>query len=230
MEPPAAAAKPEREPERPPSAGRSAGATTTFAALYALLFLLLRLMAVAHYNWDTAFDLADTVDFSDTLSVIVGTVFGSNAVAAYVLAVLLPLVIVGHVRRQLRERHPIGVVVVLGVAVMFAAAVLTFRLWGALIVAGVCGVGVAAAEWRGGPALRLMRQLMGKVWLLAVVAVLVAAAVTDEVWVPEEHLVVHGHIVTGYVMDVSPGFITVLTSPGRDVIYLPTTSVSARLP
>jgi hypothetical protein len=225
---PSPATNPVPEPES--SSRLSTGAKTTYVAVYALLFLLLRLMAIAHYDWHTAFDLADTIDFSDSLSVIVGSVLGANTIAAYVLAVLLPLVIAGHVRKQLRERHPIGVVVVVGVAVMFAAAVLTFRLWGALIVAGVCGAAVAAAEWRGGPVLHVLGRVLARVWLLAVIAVLVAAAVSDEVWVPEEHLVVRGHVVTGYVMDVSPGFLTVLTSPGREVIYLPTASVSARLP
>lgn len=109
----------------------------------------------------------------------------------------------GHLRK-LRDRQPAHLIVVLGTGVLFAAAVITFRLWGALALMVACIGAVAAVEWHGGRLLHMLRKAVAAAGMLGFTAVLVAAACVDQVWVPEETLLVGRTTLQAYVMQVSP--------------------------
>lgn len=58
-----------------PAPGGTMGRDVGLSAGAAVLFLLLRVMAVSHWDWSTAFALADVVDFGDAVTIIFGTLF-----------------------------------------------------------------------------------------------------------------------------------------------------------
>ncbi|WP_017538547.1 MULTISPECIES: hypothetical protein [Nocardiopsis] len=215
-----------------PDSGGGSGAlwsTGTTAAGAAFMFILLRLMAVAHYDWGTAFGLADAVDFGDAVTIAVGTFLGAGPVTAWLLAALVPLTAAGHLR-HLREGRPSpsSLLVVAALAAVFAAAVAAFAAWAALAAALVWLAVLVAVDLRDGPSRDLFRPLVARVGLLSLAAVLAASAISDEVWVPRERIALGDREVEGYVIKNGSQFLTVLTAAEREKVILLSREVTSR--
>ncbi|GAA1457871.1 hypothetical protein GCM10009603_09570 [Nocardiopsis exhalans] len=214
------------EPEQSTSRLWSAGTTAAGAAF---AFILLRLMAVTHYDWRTAFGLADAIDFGDAITIAVGTFLGAGTITVWLLALFVPLSAAGHLR-HLREgnRSPGSLVVVVAMAVVFAAAVLSFSAWATLAAALVWFALLVAVELRGGPTRALLRRITACAGTLALTAVLLGAALIDEVWVPEERIELQDEVVHAYVVQNGSQFLTVLTTDTRQKRILLSRDVTSR--
>ena len=192
-----------------------------------ILFLLLRLLAVAHYDWHVAFSLADTVNFGDVIGVVVGTFLGAATLSGVLLALVLPLAVVRHVR-HLREGEwkPHQTVFIVVLAGVFFAAVITLRNWPTLVAVLVASAVLLAVLRQRGPYLSKVFAHMGVVVWLAFLAL---GGLTDAVWVPEQRLVLRdGSTVTGYVMTVQSPYTEVLTAKDRKIRILMSQNVVSR--
>ncbi|GHC85065.1 hypothetical protein GCM10007079_27620 [Nocardiopsis terrae] len=216
----------EPRPERGTAHLWSAGTTAAGAAF---MFVLLRLMAVTHYDWRTAFGLADAIDFGDAVTVVVGTFLGAERITLWLMAFLVPLTAAGHLR-HLREgnRSPGSLLVVVALAVVFASAVLSFSAWPALAAALAWFAFLVLVDLRSGPVRRFFHRLVARVGILALAAVLLGAAVVDEVWVPEERIELGDEVVRAHVVQNGSQFLTVLTADTREKRILLSREVTSR--
>ncbi|MEV5573534.1 hypothetical protein AB0L06_26115 [Spirillospora sp. NPDC052269] len=210
-----------------PSTG---GSEANALALGGLLFLLLRLLAVAHYDWDVAFSLADTVNFDDVIGVVVGTFLGASGLSAIVLALVLPVAVVHHVKR-VRDRnwkphHLVILAVLIGV---FVAAVITLRDWVTLLVVLAISSLFLLVVRRNGPALPWLEKASAHLGVTVWLGLFALAGLTDTVWVPEQRLMLKdGATLDGYVMAVDSPYTEVLTASDRRIRILVSQDVVAR--
>ncbi|GIG63947.1 hypothetical protein Pen01_02420 [Phytomonospora endophytica] len=197
----------------------------------AVLFLVLRLFAVTGYDWDTAFAVADAVDIGDAPSVVIGTFMADPEITAALLMLLVPLSLV-HLARLGRPRwENAGNQVLLVVElVLLAALVLGLRMWWAgAVAAGLTALlGMLVLGGRKGRHHRLALWSVRRVGPAAGVAVLVMAAVVQTPWVPRERIETTSGPVTGYVLEVEPGFLRVLTGGERRFVTIDTADVTGR--
>lgn len=199
-------------------------------ALGGLLFLLLRLLAIAHYHWDVAFALADSVNFDDVIGVVVGTFLGAGAVTAVILAVLLPIAYLHHIRHvRDREWQPHQLVMLGVLTGVFAAALITLRDWVTLLVVLAVSTLFVLIMMRSGPARTYLEKASGHLGVAVWLGMFALGALTDTVWVPQERLgLKDGSTVVGYVMDVHSPYTEVLTSHGREIRVLMSQNVVSR--
>ncbi|MFC7219199.1 hypothetical protein ACFQLX_13630 [Streptomyces polyrhachis] len=200
------------------------------AAVVALLFVILRLLAVTHYEWDVAFALSDSINFGDSLGVLIGTFLGETRWSMTLLAFLLPLLAAGHLRRLRSGQWFIGhtlALIVLGC--VFVAAVITFRAWPALIVLAVMSA-LQLLLRRTRLGLEVIRKLSARTGLLTMAAVLLMAGGSDTMWVPKERIELrHGqHELTGYVVSDTGAFVKVLTEDERRIEILSDDDIAKR--
>ncbi|HEY1177836.1 MAG TPA: hypothetical protein VGF17_16900 [Phytomonospora sp.] len=197
----------------------------------AVLFLVLRLFAVTGYDWDTAFAVADAVDIGDAPSVVIGTFMADPLLTAALLALLVPLSLV-HLARLGRPRwENAGNQVLLVVElVLLAALVFGLRMWwaGAVAVGLTALLAFLVLGGRRGRHHKVALWLVRRVGPAAGVAVLVMAAFVQTPWAPRERIETTSGPVTGYVLEVEPGFLRVLTEGERRFITIDTADVTAR--
>jgi hypothetical protein len=204
--------------------GLSAGAAT--------LFLLLRLMAISHWNWHTAFAVADVVDFSDTIAIVFGTLFAQPVYTSILLMWLLPLTViqlVWPIRNQ--RRHVLSNLMLLAAfAACTVALVATFNDWWLLVGATLVAVAFVAVRlvWRRGSARKGVVLALRSARIMAAVAALLLAAVVTTPWTPLEHIRTKSGAMDGYVMKVESGYLRVLTNHGRELKIVPRDEVISR--
>ncbi|WP_019203089.1 hypothetical protein [Tsukamurella sp. 1534] len=198
----------------------------------AVLFLLLRLLAVSDWNWNTATQIMSVTDLDSALTMFFGTLMADAAFTGGLVVLLLPLAV-------LRLLWPLGgtrtgvVDTGLMLALLIAAAAAlsaTYRYWwvpvGAVVV-GLLLVGMRVF-WKHGGLHRFTEFVFRRAAALAGIGLLVLAAVVTTPWVPLEDVVTRAGTVHGYVLKADPGFLTVLTEPGRTVTVLTTADVLER--
>ncbi|MFC5186630.1 hypothetical protein [Actinomadura harenae] len=199
-------------------------------ALGGLLFLLLRLLAVAHYDWDVAFSLADSVNFNDVIGVVVGTFLGAGSLTAIILALILPVAFLHHYKR-LRDRdwrphHLVMLAVLVGV---FVAAVITLRDWATLLVVLVISTAFMIVVLRDGPGRPWLEKASSHLGVTVWLGLFALAGLTDTVWVPEAILTLRdGGTVSGYIIDVHSPYTEVLTAHGRQIRVVMSQDVVSR--
>ncbi|MCU4295587.1 hypothetical protein D3I60_00565 [Brevibacterium permense] len=206
------------------AAGTTAGVAT--------LFLLLRLMAVADWNWGTASSIAETLDFSDALPIVLGTLFAEPTLTGILLAVLLPLAFIELIWPAVDLGRGRTLSELLFPAALLAASVtwlLSFRsLW---FVVGALGVGILVVLlrllWREGVGHDLVGRLLRRLGIASVVGFLVLAVFVDTPWMAHEEITVDGQTHTGYVLTAEAGFIRVLTDE-REVLIISSSAITGR--
>lgn len=197
----------------------------------ATLFLMLRLFAVAEWDWETAAGIAETIDFSDALPIVLGTLFAEPVLTGVLLAVLVPFSLVNLAwpptpDRRWRISHllfPLSVLVAattwfitfpdpwfLATAVVTAAVLVTLRL-----------------VWRHGAGHRVVLQFFHRIGTVTVGAILVLAVAVQTPWMSHERISTVDGPVTGYVLEVESGFVKILTDD-REVVIFTTDEVTAR--
>jgi hypothetical protein len=205
-------------------AGLSAGA--------AVLFLLLRLMAVSHWNWHTAFNVADVVDFSDAVSIVYGTLFAEPVYTSILVMWLLPLVAVRLIWPPQRPQISVPSSVMLLVAVLSCAValVITYREWWLVLGAVLVGAALVAARlvWRHGVVHDGVVRVMRSTRITAAVGALILSAVVTVPWTPLEHVHTKSGVIDGYVMKVESGYLRVLTKNHRHLEIIARDDVTGR--
>ncbi|MFT4088356.1 MAG: hypothetical protein QM658_14625 [Gordonia sp. (in: high G+C Gram-positive bacteria)] len=198
----------------------------------AVLFLLLRMLAVAHWNWDTTSSLADSFDVDDAFSVGFGTVSNQPILTGAAVALLLPLVLMRLLWPTDDQRRHIRVSLILSAVTLVAIAyamTMTYRTPWTLVATTAVGLVLTVIRLfaRHG-ARRFVAAMTGQIAVIAAAAALLLAAVDDEPWMDEEHITTTDRgVIDGYVLDAEPGFLHVLTVDRR-VIIVPTKNVLER--
>ena len=214
------------------SAAAKTGAVVGTTAGIATLFLLLRLLAVSEWNWGTAGAVADSFDFGDALPIAFGTLFARPELTGALIALLLPLALL-HVLWPIGGRVGLPSLgrVLAAVALVTVAYVWirTFHSWwvgiGALAFGGI--LVAARLIWTRGVGHRIVAGIMRSVGGIAVIGVLLLAVLVDTPWVSKERIETGSGAIEGWVLEVQPGFLKVLTEQ-REVEILPTADVTAR--
>ncbi|WP_347353001.1 hypothetical protein [Intrasporangium sp.] len=196
--------------------------TIGVTASASVLFLLLRLLAVAHYDWDTAGAIADTFNFTDLVPIGFGTLLARPDITGYLVALLLPLSLV-------RAVWPVGgvprfaITTVLLIATLLAVGttlLLTFGTWWPF--AGAAGItvllAIARTAGRLGTGHEAVRVALRRMWAVAGVAVLAMATFIDTPWSSHETIVTKDGTLTGHVLSVEPGFLRLLDEDHRIMI------------
>ncbi|GAA1324062.1 hypothetical protein ACFSWE_13935 [Leucobacter albus] len=226
--PPAPAAQ-TAEPGAPPT--KRTGMVLGTTAGIATLFLLLRLLAVSEWNWNTAGAIADSLDFGDALPIAFGTLFARPELTGFLVALLLPFALVralwplsGHGTPSLS-----GVLAAIALVTVAVVWVRTFNSWWVVIGAAVLAALLAAARliWRRGVGRTVVIGVLRSAGVLAVVGLLGLAVVVDTPWMSKERLATADGPLDGWVLEVQPGFVKLLTEE-RDVHVLLTGDIVER--
>lgn len=214
----------------------------------AILFVLLRILAVAHWNWDTAGSIAATIDLQSIFQMGLGTLFARPGLTGFVVMILLPLVVFSLVWPTPGESRwaltPMLFATVL--AAIAVSRVVTSRSWWLPIGIVVLAGGLAAVYHRYSGVLEHRYVVVAKRGLNVgiLLTVLGLAAIVDTPWWEREELVVTAtsveevlagdgadaaatETVTGYVAQVEFGFVRVLTEQ-RDMLILRTDQIVDR--
>ncbi|KAM9861606.1 hypothetical protein ACI1US_02508 [Leucobacter sp. BZR 635] len=228
--------QPQPEATEQPTAKRTGMVLGTTAGL-ATLFLLLRLLAVSEWDWNTAGAIADSLDFGDALPIAFGTLFARPELTGILVAVLLPFALLralwplsghgssgGHGTLSLS-----GVLAAIALVTVAVVWVRTFNSWWVVIGAVVLGGILLAARliWRRGVGRRVVLGVLRSAGALAVVGVLGLAVAVDTPWMSKERIDAGDGPFEGWVLEVQPGFVKVLTEE-RDVLVLFTGDIVER--
>lgn len=205
-----------------------AGATAGVAAL----FLVLRLLAVSDWDWSTTAAVADTVDFSDVIPIVLGTLLAEPGLTGILLAVMLPVTVGALIwpsRATGGNRTLTGMILP---AVLVAATVTwmnTYRQWWLPVVAVLIGVVfvVLRLAVHHGIAHDVSVTLTRRIGVVGVIGVLVMATVVSTPWMEHERFTTADGTMTGYVLNVESGYVRVLTED-RDVVILDSDEIRKR--
>lgn len=180
---------------------------------WAFAFVLLRIFAVSGYDWDTAFNVSTTLNISDGLNLIFGSLMGGHVLVEILLAILLPLLVADFLWSPWGRRPLVVLPGVVG-AVILVAITVSYRNWWLLAAAAaVFGVfAVLHALPDGFPLRRALMLAMRRVGLVSGVGVLIAAAFITVPWVPEEHLQTTDGPLDAYVLSIDSGYLNLLTT------------------
>ncbi|WP_320673066.1 hypothetical protein [Patulibacter defluvii] len=194
----------------------------------AVLVVLIRILAVAGYDWHVAFAITHTVDLEDLPALMLGTFMGDQLLAGALLALVLPFVALAWWGRG--RRPDAGLVVLVALAVIAISLTASTGSWWvpatALAIGGLAAlVGGLDGDRPGG---RLVRGLVARAGLLAVVALLLAAAVSRTPWVPKERIETTRGPIVGWVLATDPGFLKVLEADERRLLIVPDGEVRSR--
>lgn len=201
-------------------------------AVLAILFLVLRLLAVSRWDWPTVTAVADTFDFGDTFAIAFGTIAEQPWLTGVFTALLLPLVLLRILWPLPEHRGQLAFTTLLAALVLVTIAVamtVTYaNPWTLLGAAAFGAVMIAIRVFAHNTCLRqLADMLTGRIALIAGLCVLLLAVLDDTPWTIREQIVTDRAVLTGYVLEESPGFLHVLTDD-RDVLIIPTVDVTAR--
>lgn len=196
--------------------GLSAGA--------AVLFLLLRMMAVARWDWNTAFQIADVVDFGDSLAIAFGTLFAQPLYSGILIMGLLPLVVlrlIFPVRKRTLGFIPDAMLL----AVLLACTVTLIRSYGEWwLPAGSAVIAALLIGARLSPRRSVLRRaattLLRSIGGIAVAGALALAGLVSSPWTPLEQIETDQGTIQGYVIKVESGYLRVLTDDPREMIIL----------
>ncbi|OLR94088.1 hypothetical protein BJP25_13550 [Actinokineospora bangkokensis] len=184
----------------------------------AALFVLLRLLAVAHYDWHTAFALLHTLDFEDAPAIFLGTFMANEVVSSVLLVAILPFTVfaklTGRAHPEERAQWVGSALLSVVLVSLIVAHVRTFHSWGLLIGIAVLAVLIPLVQrGRSHPRVgKAVEFVLQRSRLLAATAALACAAAVSTPWVPLERIETTTEGTRDYyVFDVSPGFLKVLT-------------------
>lgn len=212
------------------SSHTKAGAIATAGG--AALFVLLRVLAIADWNWHTAFAIAHTVNFDHAVGIVLGTLMANEILTGVLLIWLLPLSLI-HAAWPLDhgERTAGGILLAATMVAASIALVSTSHSWWVFVGAAVVAVSFLAARrfLHYGRVHDAVRFLLERVGPTALLGALVLAAVVRIPWVPLERIETDSGTLTGYVMASDPGFLKVLTEDERHLLILVDDTVSERV-
>ncbi len=207
------------------------GAGSVTAAVVAL-FLFVRILAVSHWNWNVASDIADSFNFDDAISILFGTLFEMPIVSGIIISVVLPLAIFRLfwlTRHADRVSNLTDVFVIITLGITLFVLIRSYGMWWPLaIVFAVTGSLIVAALL---PESARTRKILSKVGrnagTLMVASFLLLAVLINTPWIPREQIETDDGKIYGYVLQENAGFIKVLTDD-HDVVFVKVDNIEAR--
>ncbi len=198
----------------------------------AILFLLLRIMAVAEWDWYIAGMIVDSINFGDVMGVFLGTLFSRPVLMSIGVLILTPLSIINLIWRIKDGKTPsFGLILlILFLGVLIISITSTLHNWwlpiGIAVVSFV--LLILRLFWQHGAGQRLFLKLFKATKAVAVVWILLFAVLIDTPWMEEEKIETTNGTVNGYVLQVTAGFMKVLSNKPRKVTYIPLKEVKSR--
>ena len=188
------------------------------------LFLVLRIMAISHWDWNTAGRVLDAFDFSDSASIVAGTVFSRPDLAGWMLGILTPFVLVRLVWHRHRKQFSLSGVTlaVLCVAMLLSVAFSARDALG-LILAAVLLVALIISYRMDHEARfhKAVHWLVERSPVIALIGALVLAVVVDNPWASRETFTLSdGSTQSGYVLNESPSGLHVLNDQRQVEVLL----------
>ena len=210
---------------------RTASEAGLTVGLLALL-LFLRVFAVARWNWSVAASLAESFNFDDAASIMLGTLFERPVVSGIVIVIALPLAIFRDywlASGKFSKARTNGWFLI--VALIATAYVLTRTLehWWILSLSAVFTVVLLGASMlarqRGWS--RSLARFGAHLGIAVGAILLVVASTVDTPWVERERVETQEQVLYGYVLEAQPGFLKFMTED-RQVLILPDSDVVSR--
>ncbi|MFT0846247.1 hypothetical protein VR010_00645 [Actinomycetaceae bacterium L2_0104] len=175
--------------------------------------------------------MAETSDFNDALPIVFGTLFAEPMLAGALLAVLFSLSIVELVWPVIPRKTWSFSLLLFPAALAVAAFtwIVSFqKAWFVLLILGTVSVVVILRLfWRRGIGHKAMMELLRRIGLLAVGALLFLAIAVETPWMSREEIVTVEETLHGHVLKAEAGFIRVLTDD-REVLIFNSSDVISR--
>ncbi len=214
------------------AAGTNTMRASGITALVVVMVLFIRIMAVSNWNWDIAAELAEAFDFDDAVPILFGTLFEMPIVSGAAAGALLPI---AFYRLYLIRKKPDEYskasdwLLILMLAIVLFVLGHTYGLWWPAIGSAIFMVAIVVFVWlvHTGETLKLLDDVTRRIGtVLAVVFLFMAVTVTTP-WNPREEIGLKDEVIVGHIIEVTPGFIKVLTED-RDVAVFLTGDVQYR--
>lgn len=205
------------------------------------LLLFLRIFAVAEWTWDTAAELADSFNFDDAVSILLGTLFERPQLMGAFLVFLLPLAIFRDywlAKHKTTKGRAKTWFIIVALLITIYVLVRSFQLWWVPITAGLLTlvlIGLTTVvRLRGWN--RSLARVGHHLGALIALSFLFLAVTVDTPWMALEKMeivttteegVLEEENLYAYVLDASPGFLKVMTID-REVLIFPDSSVTSR--
>ncbi|WP_129587547.1 hypothetical protein [Actinomyces minihominis] len=196
------------------------------------LLIFLRIFAVAWWDWSVAAALAESFEFNDSVSILVGTLFERPTLTGLLIIVALPLALFRDYwlasHKVTRSRIKNAFLIVALIAMVYVL-VRTMGMWWVAIAAATASIVlvifskvVKHVGWNRDIA--RFGAHVGGALALALVSI---AATIDTPWVSEEYIETTDGIINGYVLETEPGFVKIL-SEQREILFIPDEDVISR--
>ncbi len=204
------------------------GITAGFLAV----FLFIHVLAVSGWKWETAADIADSFDFDDSISIIFGTIFELPIATGFITAIILPIVVfrIYWTRKDARTGALIKDLFIAG-GILSTQYVLihSFDMWWPTVLGLVLLVLllILSRIWVRGKGAKFISNLGRHVGTLLLLSLVILGLVVDTPWMPRERLETSDGVMTGHVLEVTPGFVKLLTDD-REVVILISGDVKSR--
>lgn len=197
-----------------------------------VLFLLLRVIAVAHWDWAVAGDIADSVNFNSALGAVLGTLFARPEITGALVIILTPLAAVDLIwswgKGSLGSLGQWLLAIFFGIVLTMLTT--TFGWW--WLVAGsvllTVLVLVLRISWRSGRRHKFIATLLRRTGVLSLAAALVLSVALDTPWNLYERISTKDEVIDGYVLKNESGFLRVLEDSPRKVRILISGDVVSR--
>ncbi len=198
------------------------------------LLIFLRIFAVAWWDWSVAAALAESFEFNDSVSILVGTLFERPTLTGLLIIVALPVALFRDYwlasRKVTRSRIKNAFLIVALIAMVYVL-IRTMEMWWVAIAVVAVSVALVLFSrvakhvgWNQDIA-RFGAHIGG---ILALSLVLIAATI-DTPWVAEEYIETTDGIINGYVLETEPGFVKIM-SEQREILIVPDEDVISRTP
>lgn len=198
------------------------------AAAVGFVFLILRIFAVSGYDWNTAFAVSTTLNLSDGLALVFGSLMAGHVLVEILLVGVLPLLVTTYMYSTTGHRAIVLLAATLS-AVTLLALTVSFQVWwlpfatGAVFAALVFIRKLSVKHWLR----RMSTVAMAGVGWVAGTAFLLVAAFVQTPWVPHELIETTDGTVSGYVLSVDSGYLNVLTD-NQEFMILNSSDVLSR--
>ncbi len=198
----------------------------------AVVFLLLRIMAVADWDWYVAGIIVDSINFNDAIGVLLGTLFRRPTLMSIGVLVLTPLSVINLIWKIKDRQIPSFGLILLILFLCTAIVSITATLHNWWLPVGIVVISflllMLRIYWHQGAGQRVFLGMFRATKVLAVAWLFLFAVLIDTPWMEQEHIETDSGSIKGYVLQITPGFLKVLSDKPRQVTYIPLKRIRSR--
>ena len=201
-------------------------------AIVVVMVLFIRIMAVSGWDWDTAAELVEAFDFDDAVPIFFGTLFELPVVTGIVAGIVLPLSVyrlytIQHSKDRLAKATDWLIILILGIILFVLEN--SYQMWWPIILAVTLSAAIVifVSLVHKGDVLVLLDKVSRRTGTILVVFLLILSVVVTTPWNIREEIGLKDGVVHGHVIEVTPGFVKVLTDD-REVLVLLTNDITYR--